>query len=177
MTLLAAAQVGPVEAALIGACGALIGGLLTSSANVFTDWRRARRDREAERRRTERDLRRSARLVAEELADIALLLTSASDAERYGARDGVLRADAWERGREVLAAALDDEAWASASVAYGHLRRLDSLIQQRARGLPEGRAPSVLSEDALDEAVAAVRTAESALRGVSESAAALARRD
>ncbi|WP_157592502.1 hypothetical protein [Solirubrobacter soli] len=162
----AAATVTPIQAALIGACGAIIGGLLTVTANLLLDSRKASRERATERRGTEREVRRASRLVADDLVDAAQALGAAINAEHYPPDNRLLRGSAWAEGRAVLAAELPDAAWAHTCAAHEHLRRIERLVAERARRRPAGAPIPVLPEDDLLDARAAIDLGLRTLRGL-----------
>jgi hypothetical protein len=73
-------SVGPVAVAIIGAGGALLGGGLTPGSNIWLESARAKRGLALDHRRAELELRRAARLVADELAhSVAVIATAESE--------------------------------------------------------------------------------------------------
>lgn len=112
--------VGPVAAALIGAGGAIAGGVSIGVSNFAVESVRHRRIRADERAREELEVRRAARLVYAELDQNLVTLSVANSAgEEWPLHpNDVLRLDVWKAQRAVLAARMTFEAWSEIWDAY-----------------------------------------------------------
>jgi hypothetical protein len=120
-------SVGADTAALIGAIGAVIGGVLTAGSNVLLEGSKARHGARSEARKGDREVRRAVRLVLDELVMCLALLaaykeTSESWPPEYPVR---LPADQWKADRTTLADHLSDECWSALRRAYAEIYALE----------------------------------------------------
>lgn len=112
-------SVGPALAAAIGAGGALIGGGITAASNVWLEGNRAKRGAEADRERAEREVRRAARLVFDELRHSMAVLEQAEKDDEWGDADRKeLKYNRWAAHQQALADHLPDDDWFVVGGAY-----------------------------------------------------------
>jgi hypothetical protein len=174
MILFAASDVGPVTAALIGAGGAVVGGLLTSLSNLGLEARRAKRDRETASERERREMRIAARLVREELDNARELVADAIESGAYRTTpDRQLATAARTDLRAVLAGDPDDIRWAVVATAFAEMNRLNWVVLERHKQLrgnvlvttEESVHPRVEREDRAQDALDRIESAREALEG------------
>jgi hypothetical protein len=130
--------IGPVAAALIGAGGAIIGGALTSSAQLVADWRQAARQRATESTRRSVEWRQAVRLILDELREAELLIREATGARRFWERPRQLSTSHWQKYSPHLAAYLEDDSegdalWQMAASAFSELNRMNWVSGDRWR--------------------------------------------
>ncbi len=112
-------SVGPVAVAVIGAGGALLGGGLTAGSNIWLESARAKRGLALDHRRAELELRRAARLVADELThSVAVIAMAESDGHWDEANRKELKYNRWATHQQALADHLPDEDWLAVTGAY-----------------------------------------------------------
>jgi hypothetical protein len=92
--VIAASSISPYAAALIGAIGAIIGGLLTSGTTLLIESRRRRSEKQGHKQLEERELRQAIRLVLSELEEIDYAMRDLVRSTRVN-RDKRLPAFAW----------------------------------------------------------------------------------
>jgi hypothetical protein len=148
-------SVGPVLAAAIGAGGAVIGGGMAAGSNIWLESARAKRAAVIERHQHQRELRRAARLVVEELAHSAATILQAEEDRQWGeAERKELKYQRWKEHQQVLAD-LPDDAWSAVSGAYELLYLLYRHTAGPNEDLPSG---------AFDETMPYLNRARDALR-------------
>lgn len=127
-------SVTPLAAALIGALGAVIGGILTASGQLLIDRGRAKREREGEDRRQARELRLAVRLVTEELAESFSLIEESAKSCRYWVAPRRLPTETWNQYRTDIASAIDSPAeWRYITMAYDAINNLNWIVEHRRR--------------------------------------------
>ena len=97
--MIVAASVGPYGAALIGAVGAVIGGVLTSGSNLLIDHSRAKREAKVSAEEEQAELLQAGRPVLEELSEIDAALQQAIRSGYTWPADRLLQAFAWHVNR------------------------------------------------------------------------------
>ena len=130
--------IGPVTAALIGAGGAVIGGALTSSGQIASDWRQASRQQAAEDKLRSVEWRQAVRLILEELREAELLIREATGARQFWEPPRQLSTSSWQKYSSHLAAYLehspeDDALWQHVASAFSELNRLNWVSGDRWR--------------------------------------------
>jgi hypothetical protein len=130
--------IGAIAAALIGAGGAVIGGTLTSGAQIWAERRQATQARQAQERQRTVEWRQAARLILEELADDELLIRQAVAARRFWERGRQLYTGHWGTYSPRLAAILGEEPderefWSRVAAAFHEVDRLNWLSTERWR--------------------------------------------
>jgi hypothetical protein len=121
-----------VSAALAGLLGAIIGGGLTAGSNIGLEFLRHRRSLQADGKRDAGELRRAARLVADELAHSVSVIGMAAKEGAWDTADTTeLKYQRWVSHQETLADRLPTENWFAVSGAY-------ELLYLVARDTPEG---------------------------------------
>lgn len=149
-----------------GFVGLVVGSLLTTFSNVVLDNRRAAREREAELRRENGEIRIACRLIADELDTIADNLSQVHRLGRTLSRpvseyDGWLPSIEWKAHRDTLARVLDnDETWEQLATVYHNAAslRARALIDGPNAALPPERLPT------LDQDAATARLLRDALK-------------
>lgn len=136
--MISVAGVGPIATALIGALGAVIGGLLTSGTQVLIERGRSVRQREAEGDLRQIEWRQAARLILEELRSADTFVRQAVGARRYWEPPRHLAAVSWSKYSPHLAAYLGDDLadqalWRRVAEAFNQLERLNWLADDRWR--------------------------------------------
>ena len=120
-----AGSVGPYGAALIGALGAVVGGVLTVTGNLLIEWSRGKTAARAREASEQRAVRQATRVLLEESSGIqSRILHSARTGLTWRA-DEPLPVVAWTAYRDHLAAQVSDEAWRHAASAYNAVASLN----------------------------------------------------
>ena len=111
------ASVDPVVSTLIGV---FLGGGIASGTSFRLESLRARREEEAATKREERDARRAARLLAEELEYGRRLLATALEKDYYTWEPPrSIPTSAWTEYRADFALIASDQQWATVAAAFG----------------------------------------------------------
>ena len=152
-----------LRTAVIGAVGAIIGGVLTGTAAYLVERERSKREAVAHERQSREELRRAKRLLVDQLGQMLELLQWAGENSRYRREvaQALSRSVAlWREFRGSLATTLDDPAWQATAEAFADATRLDVLIQQRL-----GDAPSAVAfdEDGISRAIERAGAARTSL--------------
>lgn len=144
-------SVTPLAAALIGAGGAVFGGVLTTSGQLLIESGRAKRERTANAEQQRRELRLAARLVMEELAEASALIASAAKSRRYWLGPRVLPTSTWNEYRTEIATAIEVPLdWRFITAAYDGINNLNWTVQHRratAQTVDTHTAGALVSED------------------------------
>jgi hypothetical protein len=112
-------SIGPAAAAVIGAGGALLGGVLAAGSNIWLESARAKRGLDLDNRRAEMELRRAARLVADELThSVAVIAMAEGEGHWDEASRKELKYNRWVAHQQALADHLPDEDWLAVTGAY-----------------------------------------------------------
>jgi hypothetical protein len=112
--------------------GVILGGLLTTGGALLLDFRRTRREEQAEKRAVARDVRLAARLVVEELAESLALIEEAADTRRYWAGSRQLPTETWNGYRTEIAAAIESNLdWRQITEGYDAINNLNWLVNHR----------------------------------------------
>lgn len=143
-------SVSAVTAALIGAGGAVVGGVLTAGSNIALEGKRHKRDKLDREALERREVRRAARLVKAELdrCETALTTAKAADAWVLSPSD-VLPVDCWETYRAVLASHLSQVEFDLTAKAY-------VIISVLRLGLPKTMTMPAGADLAIDSVIKAV---------------------
>jgi hypothetical protein len=122
-----------VLAAVIGASGVILGGLITSGGTFLAERARARREDERETERAGRELTLVARLVMEELAEIRGAIEQAVASGRYWTAAGRrLPTTTWNEYREALARLLvSPDDWRYVANTYLSANEANWLAQEQ----------------------------------------------
>lgn len=127
-------SVTPLAAALIGAGGAVFGGLLTTSGQLLIERGRAKRERQADERRQARELRLAVRLLTEELAESFSLVEESAKSRRYWLAPRQLPTATWSEYRTDIATAIESPAeWRYVTMAYDAINNLNWIVDHRRR--------------------------------------------
>ena len=111
------ASMDPVVSTLIGV---FLGGAIASGTSFRLESLRARREQQAAMKREERDARRAARLLAEELEYGRRLLATASERDFYTWEPPrSIPTSAWTEYRADFALIASDQQWATVAAAFG----------------------------------------------------------
>jgi hypothetical protein len=125
-------SVTPLAAALIGAGGAVIGGVLTTSGQLLIERGRAIREHSATRERQARELRLAVRLVMEELAESTSLIEDAAKTRRYWIAPRRLPTGTWNKYRTEIADAIDSPLdWRLITTGYVYVIAMTSRTLRR----------------------------------------------
>jgi hypothetical protein len=153
-------NIGAYDAALIGAVGAVIGGVLTAGSNLLIETTRRRADRRAARDRDSRELRKATRLVLEELSEIDRTIQDAAKTQlTWPSQDRQLPAFAWREYRGILATHVVDEAWRWVAAAYEEANSLNWRVIELERELDTTTAAHFADKEWLRQPLRAVRAA------------------
>jgi hypothetical protein len=99
-----------VTGAIFGLIGVVVGGLLTWAAQLFQDWRSERNVSLA-----------AARMLSAELSVQQEALSRAAEMTAKRVSDDMPAIEDWPKYRDVMAKALDNEAWTAVAATYANL--------------------------------------------------------
>ncbi len=157
-------SVTPLAAALIGAGGAVLGGMLTTSGQLLIERGRSERDRQADERRHAREVRLAVRLVIEELAESLALIEGAATSRRYWVGPRQLSTGTWNDYRTGIAAMIESAVdWRRVTAAYDAINNLKWVVDHRRRTSRDKFGPTegfwIEPQDRTREAWSTVRLA------------------
>lgn len=157
-------SVTPLAAALIGAGGAVFGGVLTTSGQLLIERQRSKRESEAGEQLRRREVRLAVRLVMEELAESMALIEGAARSRRYWVGPRQLPTATWNDYRTDIAVAIESALdWRRVTAAYDAINNLNWVVDHRRRTSRDTYGPTegfwIEPQDRTREAWSRVRLA------------------
>ena len=167
-----------VDPAVSTLIGVFLGGAIASGTNLRLESLRTRREEQTAKKREQRDARRAARLLAEELENGRRLLDTASERDYYTWEPPRgIPTSAWTEYRADFALLASEQQWATVAAAFGDFDGLNSHLravieEDHWTGVPErhpleGRRLDPRARELVRDALTKVDAAQALLREVS----------